>query len=113
MAEREEYVKSLTAPIYAVQEQRWDDHNYPYWETLGRWETHTQALENVPNHGVYHPPKVRIVKQRLMATQIGRITFTEDIVVLDEDGKWHPHYDPRTNDPEWKTYVRLKEKFNE
>jgi hypothetical protein len=113
MAVREEYVKSLMDPIYTVQEQRWNTQNYPYWKTLSRWETHTQALENIPKYGVYHPPKVRIVRTRLQATQTGRIAFTEDFVVLDEKGVWHPHYDPRTNDPEWKTYVRLKEKFDE
>lgn len=110
MTEREEFVKSITDPIYTIQEQRWNNDNYPYWDTVSFWETPEQAHENLPKIQGNH--KRRIIKQRLMATQIGRIMWTNDFVVFDENGNWHPHYDPRTSDPEWKTYLRLKEKFD-
>lgn len=104
-------VKTLTNPIYTVQEQRWNTQHYPYWNTRGRWETVEQAVENLPSW--LTGPKVRIIKELLQADAEGRITFNEVLVVLDEDDNWHPLYDPRKKDPDWREYVRLKEKFED
>lgn len=105
---REEYVKQIGEPVFAVKLQMWNNQNYPYWAVQSRWETADHAVENLPKSG-----KVQIVRQHLKVSNLGRITFTDGITVLDEEGVWHGEYDPRSKDPRWKEYLRLKEIFDE
>lgn len=42
MAVREEITKHIAA-VFAVQVERWDNHNYPYQHTESLWEDHLQT----------------------------------------------------------------------
>lgn len=103
----------LADPIYTVEVRKWNEQNYPYWDINSRWNNVDSAVADKQSLTGYTTPTARVVKHNLIANEDGRVSFSEVLVVLDEEGVWHSLYDPRANDPDWAEYARLKEKFND
>lgn len=106
MLGREEIVGYQTEPVYAVKSKEYDDHGYPYWKVQSRWTSPEKASEAAG-------AGTQIVKQGFQYTSHGRVHIYDQLVVRNEQGEWVYEYDPRNSDPDWQTYLRLKEKFNE
>ena len=106
MAVREEVTKQLAA-VFAVQIERWDDHNYPYQHTESLWEDHLQAAAAIED--ARGNDKRQIVLRHLDVLNTGRITW-HDVKVVWQAGKWvSGEHDPRAKDPQYREYLRLKE----
>lgn len=109
MAERKDVVKTLAA-VFAVQTERYDDHNYPYQHTESLWGDHLRACEVIRD--TRGNDKRRIVLRHLQVLSSGRVVW-QDVKTVWEAGKWvSPEHDPRASDPEFRKYLRLKEKFD-
>lgn len=109
MAVQEEVVKTLAA-VFAVTIERWDDHNYPYQDTESLWEDHLQAAHALEQARAN--TKRKIVLRHLQVLNSGRIVW-HDVKTVWDAGKWvSGEHDPRAKDPQYREYLRLKEKFD-
>lgn len=99
----------IAGPVYTAQIK----NNNEQWEDLSTWKTSDQAVTSIEGYKESSAMPMRIIKRTLDVTPSGFISWNDILIVLDENGEWHPLYDPRANDPDWETYIRLKQKFNE
>jgi hypothetical protein len=104
---REEIVKNAVR-LFAVVEQKWDDRNYPYDEAVSLWEDHLQAFAAM--EALYGSHKNRkIVLRSLDVLSSGRVVWHNVKTVWENDQWVSPEHDPRSKDPQYREYLRLKE----
>lgn len=110
MVAREEIVKTL-ATAFAVTIERWNDQNYPYQDTESLWEDHLQAANAIEEANAIKGRK--IVLRHLQVLSSGRIVW-HDVKTVWDAGKWvSGEHDPRSKDPLYREYLRLKEIYGD
>lgn len=97
------------AAVFAVSVKKWNDQNYPYYETVSMWTDHIKAFKTI--EGASNLDKHRIVLRHLVILDSGRIVW-RDILDVYDNGEWvSDDHDPRCSDPEFREYLRLRKKF--
>lgn len=96
------------AAVFAITEEKWDHHNYPYQEVHSFWVDQIAAYKILKSLSINNP---RIDLRHLGMLESGRVIWKQ-VKVIFEDGQWvSGEHDPRAADPAFREYLRLKEIF--
>lgn len=111
MTAREEIVKTMLS-VFAFVEEKFDDRDYPYNDTVSLWEDHLQAFDAL-EHSFGKKDRRKIILRHFDLLSSGRLAW-HDVRVVYEGGKWvSADHDPRAKDPQFREYLRLKEIYGD